>query len=201
MPQAPAYNRTKNFLDNNPDRTDHAALNDELDRAAESINALRTNQALLQSDDGTLKNAIVSIASLSTEVLNLMTGTDVLTIEGPEGPVGASFNADYKGLESERSTFAGQPKGFSFLAIDTGLLYFKLSATSGNWSTGYQFGRGEKGDDGTPGTPGTNGTNGTNGLITSIDGSTKTVGLIGKTALNITANVVAGQLQLTVSTV
>ncbi len=38
MPQAPAYNRAKNFLENNPDRTDHAALNAELDRAALSIN-------------------------------------------------------------------------------------------------------------------------------------------------------------------
>ena len=201
MPQAPAFNRTKNVMDNNPDRTDHAALNDELDRAAESINALRTNQALLQADDGTLKNAIVSIASLSTEVLSLMTGTDVLTIQGPEGPVGASFNADYKGMASERATFDLQPKGFSFLTIDTGLLYFKLSDAWRDWSGGYQFGRGEKGDDGAPGAPGTNGTNGTNGLITSVDTATKTVGLIGKTALNITANVVAGQLQLTVSAV
>jgi hypothetical protein len=201
MPQAPAYNRSKNFSENNPDRTDHASLNAELDRAAESINALRDNVALLQSDDGTLKNSIVSIASLSAEVLDLMTGTDVLTIEGPEGPVGASFNADYKGLESERAAFAGQPKGFSFLAMDTGLMYFKLSNTSGNWSSGYQFGRGEKGDDGAPGTPGTNGTNGTNGLITSVDTATKTVGLIGKTALNIQTQVVGGQLKLIVSTV
>lgn len=201
MPQAPAYNRVKNFAENNPDRTDHASLNAELDRAAVSINALRTNQALLQADDGTLKEAIVSIASLSTEVLNLMTGTDVLTIEGPEGPVGPSFNADFKGLNSERATFNAQPKGFSFLAMDTGLMYFKLSNTSGDWSTGYPFGKGEKGDTGASGANGANGTNGINGLITSVDTATKTVGLTGKTALNITANVVSGQLQLTVSTV
>lgn len=201
MPQAPAYDRTKNFLENNPDRTDHGALNAELDAAAVSINALRTNAALLQNDDGTLKAAIVTLASLSTEVLNLMTGTDVLTIEGPIGPVGASFNADYKGLESERSTFAGQPKGFSFLAMDTGLLYFKLSATSGNWSSPYPFGKGEDGEPGAPGAPGTNGTNGVDGLITSVDTATKTVGLTGKTALNITATVVSGQLILNVTTV
>lgn len=201
MPQAPAYNRTKNFLENNPDRTDHDAINAELDKAATSINALRTNQALLQADDGTLKAAIVSIASLSTEVLNLMTGTDVLTIEGPEGPVGPSFNADFKGLNSERATFNAQVKGFSFLAMDTGLMYFKLSNTSGDWSTGYPFGKGEKGDEGEPGADGTDGTDGTNGLITAVDSATKTVSLIGKTALNITANVVSGQLQLTVATV
>lgn len=199
--QAPAYAREKNFLDNSPDRTDHAAINAELDRAALSINALRTNQALLQADDGTLKEAIVSIASLSTEVLNLMTGTDVLTIEGPEGPVGPSFNADFKGLNSERATFNAQPKGFSFLAMDTGLMYFKLSNTSADWSTGYPFGKGEKGDDGDPGNDGEDGTDGTNGLITSVDSATKTVGLIGKSALNIKASVVGGQLQLTVSTV
>ena len=201
MPQAPNYSREKNFSDNNPDRTDHFALNAELDRAALSINALRANQALLQADDGKLKAAVVTLATLSTEVLNLMTGTDVLTIEGPMGPVGPSFSADYKGLESERATFAGQPKGFSFLAIDTGLLYFKESATSGDWSSAYPFGKGEKGDQGAPGTPGTNGTNGTNGIITSVDSATKTVGLTGKNALNITTSVVGGQLQLTVSTV
>lgn len=201
MPQAPAYNREKNFAENNPDRTDHAAINAELDRAAQSINALRNNAALIQADDGTLKNAVVSIAALSTEVLNLMTGTDVLTIEGPMGPVGPSFNADYKGLESERATFATRPKGFSFLALDTGLMYFKLSAASGDWSSPYPFGKGEPGDPGAPGAPGADGTDGADGLITSVDTTTKTVGLTGKTALNIAASVVGGQLRLTVSTV
>jgi hypothetical protein len=201
MPQAPAYDREKNFAENNPDRTDHAAINAELDRAALSINALRANQALLQADDGTLKAAVVTLATLSTEVLNLMTGTDVLTIEGPMGPVGASFNADYKGLNSERATFNARPKGFSFLALDTGLMYFKLSETSGDWSTGYPFGKGAPGDPGAPGAPGAPGTNGTNGLITSVETAVKTVGLTGKTALNISASVVGGQLRLNVSTV
>lgn len=46
--QAPPYTRTKDFLENGSDRTDHGSINAELDRAAESINALRSNQAALQ---------------------------------------------------------------------------------------------------------------------------------------------------------
>ena len=48
MPQAPAYTRTKNFLENNPDRTDHGSINAELDKAALSINALRDNGPIFQ---------------------------------------------------------------------------------------------------------------------------------------------------------
>ena len=200
MPQAPAYDRTKNFINDNPDRTDHAALNAELDAVAVSINALRDNAALLQNDDGTLKNALVSVASLSTEVLNLMTGTDVLTIEGPKGDVGASFNANIKGLEVERPTFADQPKGFSFLAIDTGLLYFKLSATPGDWSTGYPFGIGPAGPTGAAGADGADGADGTDGLITSVATGIQTVSLVGKTSLSIRLVETAGALSLVVST-
>lgn len=201
MAAAPEYSRTKNFLDNNPDRTDHSAINNELDAVAVSINALRDNAALLQNDDGTLKNALVTVAALSTEVLNLMTGTDVLTIEGPKGDVGASFAANYKGLEVERPTFATQPKGFSFLAMDTGLLYFKLSDDSGDWSTGYEFGKGDQGDPGAAGPAGADGVDGVDGVVTLVDDSIVTVGLTGKTSLSIRLVETAGTLAVLVSTV
>ena len=201
MSQAPAYNRSKNFADNSPDRTDHVAINTELDAAAQSINALRINAALIQADDGSLKAAIVTIASLSAEVLSLMYGLKVMTIQGPQGPVGASFSADYRGLASEKTAFDGKPKGFSFLSMDAGLMYFKLSDASGAWSTGYPFAKGETGATGAAGAAGSNGLNGASGVVTSVDSAVKTVGLTGKTALNISASLVGGQLRLNVSTV
>ena len=68
--------------------------------------------------------------------------------EGPQGPKGDSFSPDYVGLESERSQYDSYPKSTSYLATDTGLLYFKLSETAGDWSDGVPFG---KGQDGPPG--------------------------------------------------
>ena len=72
MSQAPAYNRIKNFLENNPDRTDHGALNSELDAVADSINAIRENIAILQKDDGSLQNAIIEPCYSAREKKNAL---------------------------------------------------------------------------------------------------------------------------------
>lgn len=200
MSAAPAYNRAKNFNNDNPTSTDHNAINAELDKVAVSINALRGNAALLQNDDGTLKNALVTVASLSTEVLNLMTGTDVLTLQGEKGDVGASFNANYKGLEVERVEFADQPRGFSFLAMDTGLLYFKLSNDPGDWSTGYEYGKGDPGEPGADGAPGAPGADGVDGTVVTVDEAVTNVGLIGKSNLAIRLALVDGELSIIIAT-
>lgn len=231
MPQAPAYNRAKNFLENNPDRTDHAAVNAELDKVALSINALRSNAALLQNDDGTLKNAIVTLASLAPELVTDLTGpqgpigpagpTGPAGPQGPQGPkgdTGASFNADARDLFANRNLYDLQPKGFSFLAVDTGFLYFKLSNTGGDWSTGKEFGKGETGATGPQGPEGPQGpqglqgiqgiqgiqgpagANGVDGAVTSIDTALKTASLIGRTSVNAQLQLVAGQLRIVLTT-
>jgi hypothetical protein len=41
---------------------------------------------------------------------------------------------DATGLLTELSLYDGEPKGFSFLATDTGNVYIKASDTSGDWS-------------------------------------------------------------------
>lgn len=223
MPQAPAYNRSKNFLENNPDRTDHGSINTELDKAALSINALRDNAALLQNDDGTLKNAIVALASLTAEAIASLQVPGPIGPEGPEGPegpqgiqgvkgdVGSSFDADARDVFANRYLYDVQPKGFSMLAMDTGMLYFKLSNTSGNWSDGVQYGKGETGDPGPEGPRGLQGLQGlqgiqglkgdpgdpgTDGLVTSIDDSIKTTSLIGRSSVNARLQVVSGQLRI-----
>lgn len=176
MSQAPEYTRQKNFLDNNPDRTDHGALNREFDDVAVSVNALRANQALLQADDGGLKAATVGVAQLTPDAQANLSQPGPAGPEGPDGEqgaqgvqgvkgdVGASFNADVRDLAANRALYDNRLMGFSFLAIDTGLLSFKLSATVGDWSAGFVFGKGEKGDQGLQGIQGQRGLQGLRGL-------------------------------------
>lgn len=230
MPQAPEYQRTKNFQDNSGDRTDHSALNNELDHVATSVNALRANQALLQNDDGTLRAGAVTPEAVSPEVAQAMKGEKgdkgdkgdpgdagpVSTVPGPKGPVGASFNADVKDAFANRALYNGQPKGFSFLAMDTGMLYWKLSGASADWSAGVQFGKGDKGDQGEKGDKGDQGERGLQGIgekgdkgdkgdpgdpgaVTSIDLSTKTASLIGRSTVSARLEVVAGELRIILS--
>ncbi len=230
MAQAQAYNRQKNFQENAPSATDHGALNAELDRAATSINQLRTNQQALQADDGTLKAGTVTPEALTPQAVLLLKGEKGdkgdkgdQGLQGPPGPdgpkgdVGASFTPDAKDVEANLALYALAPKGFSVLAMDTGLLRFKLSAASGDWSPGFQFGKGDKGDQGEKGDKGDQGDQGlqglkgdkgdkgdqgvagTNGLVTAVDTTTKSVSIIGKSSVTAQLSVVAGQLTITLS--
>lgn len=197
---APSYNRMKNFQMDSGDRTDHNAINAELDRVGQAINSLASLIGLVLKDDNTLEAGLVLPDAISQQVLNMMTGTDVVTVQGPKGDIGASFRADYRGLASERAAFDAERKGFCFLAIDTGMLYFKLSATSGDWSTGYTFAKGDKGDPGAPGANGSPGAPGVSGAVTSVDTNTVSASLVGRT--NVTARLVlqSGVLSVVLAT-
>lgn len=77
--------------------------------------------------------------------------TGVMTFGIPTGPTGAKgdpFVINALGLDAGKTTYDSQPTGFSYFATDTALIYFKLSATSGNWSVGTPFGKGDTGDTG-----------------------------------------------------
>lgn len=74
MPQPQAYERQTDFTERDGDDTDHAALNQELDAAALSINEIRGNLALIQRDDGGLKNAVVTPDSLAPETFIALQG-------------------------------------------------------------------------------------------------------------------------------
>lgn len=197
---APSYARSKNFQADGGDRTDHGAINAELDKVAQAINSLAGLIGLILKDDNTLEAGIVLPDALSVAVKNLMTGTDVITVQGPKGDVGASFRADYRGLASERVTFDAERKGFCFLAIDTGMLYFKLSATSGDWSTGYTFAKGDKGDTGLPGAPGSPGAPGVSGAVTAVDTNTVGQSLVGRTSISARLVLQGGLLSIVLTT-
>lgn len=62
--QPQKYERTTDFTERDGDDTDHTAINEEFDAAALSINQVRENLALIQRDDGALKNGIVTADAL-----------------------------------------------------------------------------------------------------------------------------------------
>src|SRR5262245_52610456 len=74
MPQAPHYDRSTDFAgdeaNNRGGRSTVATadVNAELDAVSQSVNALSDNAALIQRDDGALRDGVVSVASLSPEV-------------------------------------------------------------------------------------------------------------------------------------
>jgi hypothetical protein len=74
MAQPQAYNRETDFTERDGDDTNHAGINTELDAAALSINEIRNNLALIQRDDGALKNGIVTAESLSDSAFNAVLG-------------------------------------------------------------------------------------------------------------------------------
>ena len=230
MSQAPAYNRTKNFQENNADRTDHGALNAEFDAVAESINGLRANAAMVQKDDGSLQNSIIALVNLTAECIaslqvpgpigpqGVQGNQGVQGIQGIKGDTGASFDADVRDLFANRNLYNLQDKGFSFLSMDTGMLYFKLSATSGDWSAGVQYGKGETGATGATGPQGAQGIQGLQGIqgergiqgepgidgadgaVTSVDTTTKTANLVGRSSVSARLVVNAGVLTIVLTT-
>lgn len=174
--QPTAYNRIKNFEDDSPSLTDHGALNAELDAVALTTGQIRANMALLQADDGSLQPDTVGVAQLTYAAINALATAGPQGsagpqgpagpqgIEGPKGDTGASFTADAEGLFAERVAHDSAPKGFSFLALDTHELYFKLSATTADWSGAATFGIGPMGPQGEPGDTGPQGLQGLQGV-------------------------------------
>lgn len=102
----------------------------------------------------------ITIASVSTGIAgsaatvsyNPLDGKFYFTIpQGTKGEKGDSFAVNSMGLFAQRALFDAQIGGFSFLALDTSMIYFKLSSTSGDWSLGSSFGKGDMGPQGEQG--------------------------------------------------
>ena len=89
---------------------------------------------------------------------------------GPTGPVGATgekgdgFYIDQTGLYSNLHTYDGEAEGFTYLATDSGTLFFRETAVSGVWSLPLPFGKGDTGDVGPQGPQGLTGPQGPVGV-------------------------------------
>lgn len=66
--------------------------------------------------------------------------------QGDQGPKGLPFNNFLTGLYAKRSTYDSKPESFSYIARDSGKLYFRVSSVLGTWSLGYPFGKGDRGN-------------------------------------------------------
>lgn len=71
--------------------------------------------------------------------------------KGDKGEKGDAFQVNSIGLKASRSLYDSMIEGFSFLALDESLIYFKMSNDPGDWSLGSPFGKGDKGDKGDKG--------------------------------------------------
>jgi len=87
--------------------------------------------------------------STATASYDSVSGIMTLGIpKGDKGDKGDPFVINAQGLFSARATYDTQAAGFSFLATDLSLIYFREGATSGTWSAGATFGKGDTGADG-----------------------------------------------------
>lgn len=86
MPQPPAYVRQTDFSDfsaSNPSsQHSGASMDAEFDAIKATFDQALTNLALIQKDDGTLKNAIVGVDQLSTAVVALLSASAGWTVKG-----------------------------------------------------------------------------------------------------------------------
>lgn len=127
MPQPPAYTRTKDFTENFGSETDHTSLNAEYDKASTSINAIRTNLALMQADDGKIKQAAITTDSLSATVKDFLIN---------EVSTGVVTYRDQAATSATNSAASETNAANSATASTTSATNSSTSATlSQNWAT------------------------------------------------------------------
>ena len=129
---------------------------------AAAVATTKANEIKNVSVDTTITGVPGSNASV---VYNPTNGKFTFVIpQGVKGDKGEAFTVNSIGTFTQRALYDSQVAGFSYLAVDVNVagsivphIYFKKSATSGDWTTGIPFGRGEKGDTGDAGSQWRNG--------------------------------------------
>ena len=132
-----------------------------IDKAAVATNAAavataKSNEIKSVSVGSTLTGAPGTNASV---VYNPTNGKFTFVVpQGIKGDKGEAFTVNSVGIFAQRVLYDNQVTGFSYLAVDVIVdgstvphIYFKKSGTSGDWTTGIPFGRGEKGEPGVAG--------------------------------------------------
>jgi hypothetical protein len=101
-----------------------------------------------------LNSAALTLVPGSNSTANYNPGTGTLTLgipQGAVGPKGENFTVNAVGSTAGKALYDTQIKGFSFLDVALNLIYFKKSNTSGDWSSGAPFGKGDTGGTGAVG--------------------------------------------------
>lgn len=125
---------------------------------ATTQSTIATNQAIIATNKAneiksiTTQTATGAAGSLAQVSYNSTDGKLSFVIpQGLKGDRGEAFSVNAMGTFAQRTGYDAQPINFSYFATDMSLIYFKQSATSGDWSTGIPFGKGDKGDIGLTG--------------------------------------------------
>lgn len=202
MPQAPIYTPQTNFSETTGsagrDLIALPSVDEEFAAIARTTGALRSNLALIQNDDGTLRDGVVTPSALSGDAMQAIAALAPPGPKGdrgdpgPEGPAstapgpkgdkgdpgpegdvgprglaGYSFEPNVTVLEvADRAAFDMAPVGFSVLALDVGMIYFREAPEDGTWTAGTAWGQGPAGPAGAVGPQGPQGPVGPEGGTT-----------------------------------
>jgi hypothetical protein len=104
-------------------------------------------------EDEIAKNVSEKVEALKEEVVPAIGTSGNWVIDGVDtgvpatGPKGDPMKIDATGTVAELAQYDAEPKGFSFLATDTGMVYIKSSDDPGDWSEPVGF-QGPAGKDG-----------------------------------------------------
>lgn len=143
---------------NSPDGTTSKSAKTWAEEASVSATNAANSATTATNKANEIKN--VTVGSTSTGVAGTLaavsynsgTGQFHFVIpQGIKGDKGDAFTVNAYGTFAQRTLYDAQVKDFSFFATDLGKIYFKKSATSGDWSAGIDFGKGDKGDTGNAG--------------------------------------------------
>jgi hypothetical protein len=148
----------------NAEENANTAIQKALEASNSADAALQSeNNAAVSAQDAATKAAEIKNVSVGSTITGAA-GTNAAVIYNPasgeftfvvpqgiKGDRGDAFEVNSVGNLAERTLYDTRTKGFSFLAIDEATIYFKLSDTSGDWSLGAPFGKGDKGDKGDTG--------------------------------------------------
>ncbi len=120
-------------------------------------------------------NTYVNLAAIMVyRNLTAIPGQWRIVFAGGDGDEEAAYRPDATGVLAERYRYDDEPKGFSFMDIETGVVYCKFSGESGDWTGGFSL-RGEKGEAGEAGPAGPEGPTGPQGNITAVVAATAPV--------------------------
>lgn len=98
-------------------------------------------------EPGTEASGTVTASGADTAKVFTINLTIPEGMPGETGPKGDPMKIDATGTVSELSQYDAEPKGFAFLATDTGMVYIKSSDNPGEWSEPVGF-QGPAGKDG-----------------------------------------------------
>lgn len=192
-PQPPLYTPQTNFSESagaaGRDLVSLPDLDNEHALIAQTTTALVENLGLLQNDDGTLRDDVLTPELMSAIGALAPPGPQgeqgiqgVQGIQGPQGPQGVqgvqgpqgaqgiqgeqgnSFEPDaIVLLVADRVNYDDEPIGFALLALDAGMIYFRNTPEAGGWTSGTSWGQGPQGVPGPQGPQGPTGPMGPEG--------------------------------------